>query len=412
MIINNSLLFKKESIFFSITLFFVLSFIILTLGFVFLYKVDQQKSEHLKKRKYMNIARIMTKEINHKGLSEDLKLYLKEQGFIIVHDKNLKQKVCQHEVFFDKRFSHKQKIKIFICENNYYLKYKDFIIKDENNEYHINFLIIAIFLILSIIFVILYISIIKKLYPLKSLQESIKNISNQKFDINCSTNKKDEISQLSNEFHNSIQKLNQLRNSRNVFIRNIMHELKTPITKGKLLVELPNNEKNQEKLRKVFYRMESLIQEFATIEELISINNIVQTKQYYLIDIIDNAKDMLMCDDENILEEFENIKIDVNFNLFSIAVKNLLDNGIKYSTDSKLIVQTQNNSIIFKNKSKPLKRELKDYFEPFVKDDLTTNGSFGLGLYIVNHILQANKLYLEYKYIDGYSIFIVKMNKN
>ena len=36
----------------------------------------------------------------------------------------------------------------------------------------------------------------------------------------------------------------------NVFIRNIMHELKTPITKGKIIVELPNSEENDEKLKK------------------------------------------------------------------------------------------------------------------------------------------------------------------
>ena len=31
-------------------------------------------------------------------------------------------------------------------------------------------------------------------------------------------------------------------NAKDVFIRNIMHELKTPITKGRFLVELENNQ--------------------------------------------------------------------------------------------------------------------------------------------------------------------------
>ena len=47
-----------------------------------------------------------------------------------------------------------------------------------------------------------------------------------------------------------------------------MHELKTPITKGRFLTQLEQNPENNEKLKSVFNRLESLINEFASIEEL------------------------------------------------------------------------------------------------------------------------------------------------
>ena len=45
-------------------------------------------------------------------------------------------------------------------------------------------------------------------------------------------------------------------NAKDVFIRNIMHELKTPITKGRFLVELENNQQI-----KLNYKQFSKIQE-------------------------------------------------------------------------------------------------------------------------------------------------------
>ncbi len=79
----------------------------------------------------------------------------------------------------------------------------------------------------------------------------------------------------------SAQKLKNIKESRNIFIRNIMHELKTPITKGKFLLQLEKSDENIEKLKMVFNRLESLINEFATIEELISQNRVLEKKELF-----------------------------------------------------------------------------------------------------------------------------------
>ncbi|MDX9757272.1 MAG: ArsS family sensor histidine kinase, partial [Sulfurimonas sp.] len=222
------------------------------------------------------------------------------------------------------------------------------------------------------------------------------------------TSNNDEISQLSNEFYKSAKKLKKLKESRNVFIRNIMHELKTPITKGKFLMQLPQTDQNVESMQKVFYRLESLINEFASIEELISTKKELEIKNYYLEDIIDNAVDILMCNDDEVIKEFENIKIDVDFNLFSIAVKNLLDNGVKYSKDKKIVIKNDADKLIFENEGIELSYPIENYFEPFFRGgDAKSNQSFGLGLYIVKHILDAHNLKLKYEYENNINRFII-----
>ena len=44
---------------------------------------------------------------------------------------------------------------------------------------------------------------------------------------------KDEIAEVSNEFNNAISKIKTLQDSRSLFLRNIMHELKNPHCQGK-----------------------------------------------------------------------------------------------------------------------------------------------------------------------------------
>ena len=258
-----------------------------------------------------------------------------------------------------------------------------------------------------VVITILYINTLKKLLPLKELKDKVINFGDEKFDFDLSnSSSKDEVTLLANEFKKSAQKLKNIKESRNIFIRNIMHELKTPITKGKFLLQLEKSDENIEKLKMVFNRLESLINEFATIEELISQNRVLEKKSYFLEDLLDNAKDILMIDDNCVKNSYENIKLNVNFKLFSIAIKNLIDNAIKYSNDKKVEVLTQNEDILFVNSGKKLEGDFEKYLEPFYSK--SSNESFGLGLYIVFNILKANGYNLLYKYEDGKNIFIVK----
>ena len=118
-----------------------------------------------------------------------------------------------------------------------------------------------------------------------------------------------------------------------------------------------------------------------------------------------------MIDDDVLEGSFDNKKLEVNFKLFSIAVKNLIDNAIKYSSDKKVIVKVQDEDIIFENLGKELEFNLEKYYEPFFANEEKVKNSFGLGLYIVNNILKANNYTLAYEYKNGKNIFICKKDK-
>ncbi|WP_164469301.1 ArsS family sensor histidine kinase [Aliarcobacter cryaerophilus] len=403
---------NKNSIIFSTTLNFLITSLLLIVSFIFLLSHENFKKNEQIFERYKPIIKMVSgkkfyfdKDFHKNLLDMNYELFESKEDIKNILSNNKK-------MIFAKSNKHNETFKIFEIDGKIYLFFEKFdtqiLIKDlESQNLTNSFYTIFVFVSLLVVITILYINTLKKLLPLKELKDKVINFGDEKFDFELSnSSSKDEVTLLANEFKKSAQKLKNIKESRNIFIRNIMHELKTPITKGKFLLQLEKSDENIEKLKMVFNRLESLINEFATIEELISQNRVLEKKSYFLEDLLDNAKDILMIDDNCVKNSYENIKLNVNFKLFSIAIKNLIDNAIKYSNDKKVEVLTQNEDILFVNSGKKLEGDFEKYLEPFYSK--SSNESFGLGLYIVFNILKANGYNLLYKYQDGKNIFIIK----
>ena len=403
---------NKNSIIFSTTLNFLITSVLLIVSFIFLLSHENFKKNEQIFERYKPIIKMVSgkkfyfdKDFHKNLLDLNYELFESndEINFFLNSDK---------KTILARTNKHNESFKIFEIDGKIYLFFEkldtQILIKDlESQNLTNSFYTIFVFVSLLVVITILYINTLKKLLPLKELKDKVINFGDEKFDFDLSnSSSKDEVTLLANEFKKSAIKLKNIKESRNIFIRNIMHELKTPITKGKFLLQLEKSDENIEKLKMVFNRLESLINEFATIEELISQNRVLEKKSYFLEDLLDNAKDILMIDDNCVKNSYENIKLNVNFKLFSIAIKNLIDNAIKYSNDKKVEVLTQNEDILFVNSGKKLEGDFEKYLEPFYSK--SSNESFGLGLYIVFNILKANGYNLLYKYEDGKNIFIIK----
>jgi len=403
---------NKNSIIFSTTLNFLITSLLLIVSFIFLLSHENFKKNEQIFERYKPIIKMVSGKKFY--FDKDFHKNLLDMNYELFESKEEIKNILSNnkKMIFARSNKHNETFKIFEIDGKIYLFFEKFdtqiLIKDLDSQNLTNsFYTIFVFVSLLIVITILYINTLKKLLPLKELKDKVINFGDEKFDFELSnSSSKDEVTLLANEFKKSAQKLKNIKESRNIFIRNIMHELKTPITKGKFLLQLEKSDENIEKLKMVFNRLESLINEFATIEELISQNRVLEKKSYFLEDLLDNAKDILMIDDNCVKNSYENIKLNVNFKLFSIAIKNLIDNAIKYSNDKKVEVLTQNEDILFVNSGKKLEGDFEKYLEPFYSK--SSNESFGLGLYIVFNILKANGYNLLYKYEDSKNIFIIK----
>ena len=263
------------------------------------------------------------------------------------------------------------------------------------------------YLIIIFIISISFALILVRLRPLIRLRKKIARYGDGDMNISFATNSSDEIALISNELESTRMKINNILESRTLFLRNIMHELKTPIAKGTIATQMLDSQKQRDRFTSIFGRLEALVVEFALIEEVTSIGDKSEFCEYRMIDIIDGAIDMAMIDNTSICIEVDSsYKIDANYRLYTTAIKNMIDNGIKYSTDAKVkIWLNEENELCFDSLGECIAHPLQYYIEPFTKENPSKN-SFGLGLYLVDSILKAHDKVLAHEYENGVNRFI------
>ena len=390
----------KKSIFYNITFIFLVAAMGVGVAYLYMLKYDKQKYTQELNERYSIVSRatlykLLTQPING-SFQKELAVYKMK----LIKDGTFIKKVLQHgEVL--------QKLSIRIGSSSiYYYKKSNYLLIESINKkaillydkafkpYRTQILYIQlIFGGIIIVLFLAYLWTISRLAPIKKLKHEIDKFAKGDLDIHCRMDRGDEISEVANAFDNSVAKIRQLNNSRKLFLRNIMHELKTPITKGLISAEMLPENKQKQRLISVFQRLESLLNEFIAIEQITLDGSFLKKRIYRVIDIIDEAVDISMADTSAMeITVQEDLQLKVDFKLFSIAIKNMMDNGIKYSSDGKIHIFAEDDVIEFLSLGKKLEHDLAYYIEPFTQGGKQNTKSFGLGLYIVDSILKAHSM--------------------
>lgn len=135
---------------------------------------------------------------------------------------------------------------------------------------------------------------------IKPLRNQKRTIASGDLNIKDVSRGKDEISDVASAFYNLVMQIKRLNESRALFLRNIMHELKTPITKGRITVEMIEKNKYQERLISVFEKLEELINAFAAVERATAIIDISDMSECSLNKLIKEAINIAMVDSSRV----------------------------------------------------------------------------------------------------------------
>lgn len=365
--------------------------------------INSKRMNKLVQEKYQTIIDDILKNIENKNyintilLKNNLKI-LKElpnsSNQIIYSQDYTFGKIEILKEIFDNEFL----IKINYLDEEYILK-----TPDEENLNEKNILNFLVFLDIFVLFLI-FLYILTLLSPLKKITKQITNFANGELSSRININSKDEIGILANTFNNMATSLENSIKTREELLRDIGHELRTPIAKGKFAIEKIDDFSQKELLKKIFSDLEILTNELIELEKL-NLTKLNLTN-FTVETLIVESLGKLYLEDESKVEIHinENFKINADLYYLSTALKNLIDNALKYAISYPIIIEANKNEISISNKGQKLSKEIEYYLKPFTQE-LSQRDGFGLGLSIVKKIIDKHNFKLEYFYENGNNIF-------
>ena len=401
--------------FIHILFLFALSILVTTYLLFLSWDKDRQKIEQYKRYQLISLTFLSNLQLKNSNKESMDKLY-KELNVEDIEGKSLNRVKKEIENVGKTIFtggSSIGRVKVFRVDKKEYIYVQrmgnSILLLDnkENNYYFEMAIALGIFLILLLL--LIYFAVLKKLYPLKILHKQIQNFAKGDMQTRISYVYDDEIGKIAKSFNDAIVHINNLSRSKNLFMRNLMHELKTPITKGRIIVEMIDDDSTKKVLIRAFERMNELISELAEIERVTTQSFKPNFEHQMLSEIIFKSKNLLMSDSASIEVDIKDIALITDKKLMIIVIKNLIDNGIKYGKSKSVIVSNSNNIIKITSKGDKLEHPLTYYTEPFSQAEKRSSG-FGLGLYIVDGILEKLGYKLDYEHKDGDNIFMLMPN--
>lgn len=250
--------------------------------------------------------------------------------------------------------------------------------------------------------------------PLTDIVNSIDHLTEGFMEEGVSIKGYYEIERISDSFNKMINRMNKLESSRQEFVSNVSHELKTPITSIKVLAEslLMQEDAPVELYREFLVDIsEEIERENKIINDLLSLVKLNKTSGDLNITSV-NVNDLLeqilkrlgpIAKKQNIeiiYESFRPVMADVDEVKISLALTNLIENAIKYNVPDGWIRVSLNADhkyfyVKVADSGIGIPEDVQDLiFERFYRVDKARSretGGTGLGLAITKSVVQMHR---------------------
>lgn len=250
--------------------------------------------------------------------------------------------------------------------------------------------------------------------PFKKLQTSFDRVAQGDLEADITENTYRETMLLSQSVQKSLSKLKAVDQSRQEFVSNVSHELKTPITSIRVLADsLMGMEDAPVELYREFMTdiSDEIDRENQIIEDLLTLVKMDKSadSQMNIEQVNINAELELVLkrlrpiakrkNVELVLESIRDVTADVDRVKISLAVTNLVENAIKYNRDSGMVrvtLDADHKYFYVKVADTGIgipEDDLEHIFERFFRVDKARSrevGGTGLGLAITKNVIQMH----------------------
>lgn len=391
------------SIFKKISILFILSLVLMSVIGFWTDNINSKRMNKLIQEKYLTIIEDIFKNIENKSYIETI---FKKNNLTLLKE----SQTSNNEIIYTQNYTFgKTEILKEMFDDEFIIKInyldEEYILRtpDEKNLNEKNILNFLVFLDIFVLFLI-FLYILNLLTPLKKITKEITNFANGELSSRININSKDEIGILADSFNKMATSLENSIKTREELLRDIGHELRTPIAKGKFAIEKIDDFSQKELLKKIFIDLEILTNELIELEKL-NLTKLNLTTFSAETLIIESLEKLYLEDESKIeIKINENFKISGDLHYLSTALKNLIDNALKYAISFPIIIETNKNEISISNKGTKLSKELEYYLKPFTQE-LSQRDGFGLGLSIIKKIMDKHGFQVDYSYENEFNIF-------
>lgn len=391
------------SIFKKISILFILSLVLMSVIGFWTDNINSKRMNKLIQEKYLTIIEDIFKNIENKSYIETI---FKKNNLTLLKE----SQTSNSEIIYTQNYTFgKTEILKEMFDDEFIIKInyldEEYILRtpDEKNLSERNILNFLVFLDIFVLFLI-FLYILNLLTPLKKITKEITNFANGELSSRININSKDEIGILADSFNKMATSLENSIKTREELLRDIGHELRTPIAKGKFAIEKIDDFSQKELLKKIFIDLEILTNELIELEKL-NLTKLNLTTFSAETLIIESLEKLYLEDESKIeIKINEDFKISGDLHYLSTALKNLIDNALKYAISFPIIIETNKNEISILNKGTKLSKELEYYLKPFTQE-LSQRDGFGLGLSIVKKIMDKHGFQVDYSYENEFNIF-------
>ena len=276
------------------------------------------------------------------------------------------------------------------------------LISDINHKW----IIITIGISIVVAFIVYFVSQ-QILAPLKNILETIKKISEGQLHQRIEITGKNEYTEIANAINDMAEQLEQVESSRQEFVSNVSHELKTPLSSIKVLSEsiLLQEEMPTEMYREFLQdinsevdRMTNIVNDLLALVKLDQREDALNIKETDINKMIQDIMKRIypLAEKKNIellYESNKDVTIEADEMKLTLAVSNLIANGIKYTPDGgmvKVVIDGDHQNLYLTVQDTGIgisEEEQSKVFKRFYRVDKTRDretGGTGLGLAITH----------------------------
>ncbi len=254
----------------------------------------------------------------------------------------------------------------------------------------------------------------RALRPISNVMNDVEGILPQNLNIRLDVpNQNDEIGRLISTFNNLLDRIEAAFNMQKIFVANVSHELKNPLTKIRSQLEVSLlKQREPEDYQKTINSVLEDINELAQLSNtLLELAKVSENKKDLLTENV-RIDDILLDCRVTLLKTYDNYYVNFNLDnlpeddtwleliasatLLKTAFLNIMENACKFSQDRTVTIELHTTAsqitILFSDNGKGIPEEdINMVFQPFYRSENTANvKGYGIGLSLVDRIIKLH----------------------